>query len=105
MPCSRTPTCATPSPIRVGITSWQSRTIRRRFTVTSEQFSRGMGRPFPPYQRRLWHEDLRSATTTDKGHGRVEKRTVTTSTWLNEYHRRCPKRAPVLRGERERWRT
>jgi predicted transposase YbfD/YdcC len=32
----------------------------------------------------------------------VEKRTVTTSTWLNEYHRRWPKLAQVVRVERER---
>lgn len=41
-------------------------------------------------------------TTTNKGHGRVEKRTVTTSTWLNEYHRGWPKLAQVVRVERER---
>lgn len=57
---------------------------------------------FPPYQRRLWREDLQSATTTNKGHGRVEKRTVTTSTWLNEYHRAWPKLSQVIRVERER---
>jgi predicted transposase YbfD/YdcC len=41
-------------------------------------------------------------TSTNKGHGRVEKRTVTTSTWLNEYHRRWPKLAQIVRVERER---
>ncbi len=41
-------------------------------------------------------------TSTNKGHGRGEKRTVTTSTWLNEYHRRWPKLAQVVRVERER---
>jgi len=61
-----------------------------------------MGPLFPPYQRRLWGEDLRSATTTNKGHGRVEKRTVTTSTWLNEYHRAWPQLSQVIRVERER---
>lgn len=61
-----------------------------------------MGRLFPPYQRRSWREDLQNATTTNKGHGRVEKRTVTTSTWLNEYHRRWPKLAQIVRVERER---
>jgi predicted transposase YbfD/YdcC len=57
---------------------------------------------FPPYQRRLWQEDLQSATSTNKGHGRVEKRTVTTSTWLNQYHRAWPKLSQVVRVERER---
>jgi predicted transposase YbfD/YdcC len=37
-----------------------------------------------------------------KGHGRLEKRTVTTSTWLNEYHRDWPGLAQVVRVERER---
>lgn len=40
--------------------------------------------------------------TTNKGHGRVEKRTVTTSTWLNEYRRDWPQLAQVVRVERER---
>lgn len=61
-----------------------------------------MGLLFPPYQRRLWREDLHSVTTTNKGHGRVEKRTVTTSTWLNEYHKTWPKLSQVVRVERER---
>lgn len=61
-----------------------------------------MGRLFPPYQRRLWREDLRSATVANKGHGRRERRTVTTSTWLNEYHRRWPKLAQVVQVQRER---
>ena len=47
-------------------------------------------------------EDLRSAATTGKGHGRVEKRTVTTSTWLNEYRSDWPGLAQVVRVERER---
>jgi predicted transposase YbfD/YdcC len=50
----------------------------------------------------LWREDQQSVTTTNKGHGRREGRTVTTSTWLNEYHRRWPQLAQVVRVERER---
>src|SRR5262245_37577242 len=94
--------CATPSRIAVGITSWRSRTIRRRSTATSRRCSRGTGRFFPPYQRRLWREDLQSVTTANKGHGRVEKRTVTTSTWLNTYRSDWPKLSQVVRVERER---
>src|SRR5581483_6790377 len=101
-PCSPTPTCATRSPTPAGITSWRSRTTRGRSTGTFGRCSRGMGRPFPPYQRRLWREGLQGVTTTNMGHGRVEKRTVTTSTWLNEYHRAWPKLAQVVRVERER---
>lgn len=41
-------------------------------------------------------------TTTNKGHGRLEKRTVTTSTWLNAYRKDWPKLAQVVRVERER---
>ena len=32
----------------------------------------------------------------------MEKRTVTTSTWLNDYHKAWPKLAQVVRVERER---
>jgi predicted transposase YbfD/YdcC len=45
---------------------------------------------------------LRGVTTADKGHGRVERRTVTTSTWLNDYRRDWPKLSQVVRVERER---
>jgi predicted transposase YbfD/YdcC len=61
-----------------------------------------MERLFPPYQRRLWREDLKSVTTTNKGHGRLEKRTVMTSTWLNDYYAGWPQLAQVVRVERER---
>jgi predicted transposase YbfD/YdcC len=40
---------------------------------------------FPPYQQKHWREDARTATTRNKGHGRVEVRTITTTTWLNGY--------------------
>lgn len=46
--------------------------------------------------------DLDTATSTNKGHGRVEKRTVTTSTWLNAYRSDWPGLAQVVRVERER---
>jgi len=36
-------------------------------------------------QQRLWHEDTRTARTHEKGHGRFETRTLTTTTWLNAY--------------------
>lgn len=36
-------------------------------------------------QQRLWREDTQTATTRGKGHGRIETRTLTTTTWLNEY--------------------
>jgi len=36
-------------------------------------------------QQRLWGEDTQTATTHGKGHGRIETRTITTTTWLNAY--------------------
>ena len=60
------------------------------------------GRPAfpPPYQQRLWDEDGRAATTREKGHGRVEVRTIATSTWANGYAD-WPRVAQVFRLERE----
>lgn len=45
---------------------------------------------------------MRTATTREKGHGRVEVRTVTTSTWVNAYLSDWPGVAQVFRVERER---
>ena len=42
------------------------------------------------------------ATSRCKGHGRIERRTITTSTWLNEYLSGWPKVAQVFRLVRER---
>lgn len=39
----------------------------------------------PPLQQRLWSEDVQVARVCNKGHGRHERRTLTTTTWLNEY--------------------
>ena len=36
-------------------------------------------------QQRLWAENVQTARTCTKGHGRYERRTLTTTTWLNEY--------------------
>jgi len=40
---------------------------------------------FPPLQQRLWEENTQTLTTHSKGHGRFETRTITTTTWLNDY--------------------
>jgi predicted transposase YbfD/YdcC len=45
---------------------------------------------------------VRTATETSKGHGRVERRTITTTTWLNEYLSDWPGVAQVFRLERRR---
>lgn len=40
-------------------------------------------RPFPPYAQRERAAERETAGTVEKGHGRVERRTLTTSTGLN----------------------
>jgi predicted transposase YbfD/YdcC len=45
---------------------------------------------------------VRVATTSGKGHGRLERRTITTTTWLNEYLGDWPGVAQVFRLERRR---
>lgn len=45
---------------------------------------------------------MRVATETSKGHGRVERRTITTTTWLNEYLSHWPGVSQVFRLERQR---
>ena len=42
-------------------------------------------RGFPPRQQALLAADGRQASTTTKGHGRLEKRTLRTTTVLNDY--------------------
>jgi predicted transposase YbfD/YdcC len=42
------------------------------------------------------------ATESSKGHGRVERRTLTTTAWLNEYLSAWPGVEQVFRSERER---
>ncbi len=45
---------------------------------------------------------MRVATESGKGHGRRERRTITTTTWLNEYLGNWPGVAQVFRLERVR---
>jgi hypothetical protein len=52
-------------------------------------------------QQRLWAEDVQTARTCNKGHGRYERRTLTTTTWLNEYLD-WPRVGQVFRLVRER---
>jgi predicted transposase YbfD/YdcC len=47
-------------------------------------------------------EDWQTATTFEKAHGRRERRTITTSTGLNDYLDDWPKLAQVIRVQRER---
>ncbi len=48
---------------------------------------------------------MRAASTHETGHGRVERRTLTTSTWVNEYLAGWPGVAQVFRLERARGRA
>jgi hypothetical protein len=52
--------------------------------------------------RRQWGEDAEVATAVDKGHGRRERRTLTTTTWLSGYLD-WPDVGQVFRVERQRW--
>ena len=58
-------------------------------------------RAFPPYQQRCRREERQTATTLDKGHGRLERRTLTSSTALNGYLD-WPGVGQVFRLERQR---
>ena len=42
-------------------------------------------RPFPPYQQRSRHESQQAASTFEKNRGRYERRTLTSTTALNEF--------------------
>lgn len=44
-------------------------------------------RPFPPYAQKEREAERQTASTVEKGHGRVERRTLTTSTGLNFFLR------------------
>lgn len=49
-----------------------------------------------------WRADSDTTTSRCKGHGRIERRTLTTTTWLNEYLGEWPRVAQVFRLTRER---
>jgi hypothetical protein len=42
-------------------------------------------RGFPPHQRRLRDASIKTDSHLDKGHGRRERRTIRTTTWLDGY--------------------
>ncbi|REJ83308.1 MAG: ISAs1 family transposase [Planctomycetota bacterium] len=41
--------------------------------------------PFPPYEQRQREASRETASTIEKGHGRIERRTLTTTARLNDY--------------------
>jgi predicted transposase YbfD/YdcC len=57
---------------------------------------------FPPALQRCWDEQAQEVTVVSKGHGRLERRTITTTGWLNEYLTGWPGVEQVFRLERRR---
>lgn len=55
----------------------------------------------PPSQQRSWAEGVQTARVCNKGHGRYERRTLTTTAWLNGYLD-WPQVGQVFRLVRER---
>lgn len=58
-------------------------------------------RPFPPYAQRERQSERQTASTLDKGHGRVERRTLISTTGLNA-HLTWPGLRQVCRLQRQR---
>ena len=48
-------------------------------------FAPPAGGAFPPRQQRIWDHAMDTATTLDKGHGRIERRTLKATTAWNDY--------------------
>ncbi|WP_417936322.1 ISAs1 family transposase [Gemmata obscuriglobus] len=65
-------------------------------------FATAAGATFPPGLPRQWDRDAGTACEVSQGHGWVERRTVTTTTWLNEYLTRWPGVQQVFRLTRTR---
>jgi hypothetical protein len=57
---------------------------------------------FPPCQQKQWAAEQDTATTTDKGHGRLETRTLTTTPAMNKYLSDWPGVAQVFQIHRTR---
>ena len=60
-----------------------------------------MQEAFPPYERRQREQSRETASTIDKGHGRIERRTITTTSRLNA-HLDWPHVSQVFQIRRER---
>lgn len=99
-PCSATATCAGRSPPGAARTCSRSRTTNPRCTSTSPACSPSR-RPFP-YQQARWASERDAVTTTNKGHGRVDTRTLTATPALNKYLSAWPGVAQVFRLHRTR---
>ena len=60
-----------------------------------------MTRSFPPYEQRQREQARQTASTIEKGHGRIERRTLTSTTRLNS-HLDWPHVGQVCQIQRER---
>ena len=65
-------------------------------------FATAEGGDFPPVRQAEWDRDAEVAPTRGAGHGRVEARTLATSTWLDEYRADWPGLSQAFRLTRER---
>jgi hypothetical protein len=95
------PTSATPSSGAGGTTCCTPRTTRRGSKPTSRRCS-PPPTAFPPKGQADWQADARAAAEHGKGHGRRERRALTTSTWLNDYLTDWPRVRQVFRLVRQR---
>src|SRR5262249_56990676 len=83
MPCSPIVIFARPCSKAAAIPCCPPRTTSPRWSETSRPLSR-RPRGFPPRQQALLAADCQQASDTTKGHGRLEKRTLQTTTVLND---------------------
>src|SRR5512135_1634894 len=103
MPCSHIVTSARKSSRRGGITSCPSRRTSRHCGPTLRPPAPRRRPAFPPLQTARRAARIDRACEVDKGHGRIEKRTLEVTTWLTEYlSPDWPGCQQVFRLERER---
>src|SRR5258708_11245529 len=77
--------CARKSSKREGIISWPSKRISPVYYGKSSTNLPRKTRPFPPYQQQQRQFERQTARTIDKGHGRRERRTLTSTIGLHAY--------------------
>src|SRR6516165_8063314 len=85
MACSPIVMCAPRSAAAAATTCCRLRTTNPHFWPTSGVPWTPHPRGFPPRQRQLYAASIKTASRIDKGHGRRERRTIRTTTWLNDY--------------------
>src|SRR5580693_4772908 len=101
MPCSVRRTSARRFSMAGAIICLRSRITNPHSTSTLPPCSTTR-RPFPPYQQKRWESEQDACTTTNKGHGRVETRTLATTPALSKYLSNWPGIAQVFQIQRTR---